>query len=191
MPRWEPNAHQRLMRAALDLFTEKGYDATTVNEIADRAGLTKTTFFRHFSDKREVLFAGQDIHGRLLVQAIHAAPDSATPLEAVRAALDALAAVFTDDRREFAARLRPIVADHLELRERAALKRTSLVDTLAKALEERGVPDLTSDLAADLGMRAFDNAFDRWIEPDNEQPLTDLTRRAFDELRTAMATLHG
>ncbi|WBO61528.1 TetR/AcrR family transcriptional regulator [Streptomyces camelliae] len=191
MPRWEPNAQQRLMRAALDLFTEKGYDATTVNEIADRAGLTKTTFFRHFSDKREVLFAGQDIHRRLLAQAINAAPEAATPLDAVREAIGALAAVFTDDRREFAARLRPIVADHLELRERAALKRTGLVETLAKALEERGVPDLTADLAADLGMRAFDNAFDQWVVPANERSLTDLARRAFDELRAAMAFLHG
>jgi AcrR family transcriptional regulator len=156
-------------------------------EIADRAGLTKTTFFRHFSDKREVLFAGQDIHRRLVAQAINAAPETATPLEAVRGALDALAAVFTDDRRESAARLRPIVADHLELRERAALKRTSLVETLARALEERGVPDLT----ADLGMRAFDNAFDQWVVPANERSLTDLARRAFDELRAAMAFLHG
>src|ERR1039458_8546224 len=73
MARWEPNARERLVRAALDLFTEQGYDATTVNEIADRAGLTKTTFFRHFPDKREVLFAGQDVHARLLADAITAA----------------------------------------------------------------------------------------------------------------------
>ncbi|MBI0381962.1 helix-turn-helix transcriptional regulator, partial [Streptomyces albiflaviniger] len=81
MARWEPNAQERLVRAALELFTEQGYDATTVNEIADRAGLTKTTFFRHFRDKREVLFAGQDTHTRLLADAIAAAPGPATPLE--------------------------------------------------------------------------------------------------------------
>jgi AcrR family transcriptional regulator len=73
MARWEPNARERLVRAALDLFTEQGYDATTVNEIADRAGLTKTTFFRHFPDKREVLFAGQDLRARLLAEAVAAA----------------------------------------------------------------------------------------------------------------------
>src|SRR5215471_353402 len=88
MGRWEPNARERLVRAALDLFTERGYDATTVNEIADRAGgLTKTTFFRHFPDKREVLFAGQEIHSRLLADAVAAAPDSATPLQAVASPL--------------------------------------------------------------------------------------------------------
>src|ERR1700757_3773461 len=100
--RWEPNTRRRLVRAALDLFTEQGYDATTVSEIAERAGgLTKTTFFRHFPDKREVLFAGQEIHSRLLADSIAAAPDSATPLQAVAAALDAMAATFTDDRRDF------------------------------------------------------------------------------------------
>lgn len=189
MPRWEPNAQERLVRAALDLFTEKGYDATTVSEVADRAGLTKTTFFRHFPDKREVLFAGQDIHVRLLAEAIHAAPDSATPLEVVRVALDALAGAFTDDRRELAVRLRPIVADHAELRERAALKRATLVEAVADALQERGVPDRTAGLAADLGMRAFDRAFDRWTGTAGEQSLTDLARRALDELRAAMASL--
>src|SRR5262245_30621874 len=106
MGRWEPNARERLVRAALDLFTERGYEATTVNEIAERAGgLTKTTFFRHFADKREVLFAGQEIPRRLMSAAIAAAPDAATPLQAVAAALDAITETFTDDRREFSARL--------------------------------------------------------------------------------------
>src|ERR1039458_4239213 len=98
MARWEPKARERLVRAALDLFTEQGYDATTVNEIADRAGLTKTTFFRHFPDKREVLFAGQDVHARLLADAITAAARPATPLEAGGAALDATTATLTEHR---------------------------------------------------------------------------------------------
>src|ERR1700734_3756817 len=84
MARWEPNTRERLGRAPPDLFTERGYDATTVSEIAERAGgLTKMTFFRHFPDKREVLFAaGQEVHSRLLADAIAAAPVPATPLEA-------------------------------------------------------------------------------------------------------------
>src|SRR6201996_9274607 len=103
--RWEPNTRERLVYAALDLFSEQSYDATTVNEIADRAGVTKMTFFRHFPDKREVLFAaGQEIHSRILADAIAAAPDSAAPLEAVAAAIEALSATFSDDRREFSAR---------------------------------------------------------------------------------------
>ena len=91
MARWEPDARQRLVAAALDLFTEQGYDDTTVAQIADRAGLTKSTFFRHFPDKREVLVAGQDTLCRLLAEGIAAAPESATPLEAVGAALEAAA----------------------------------------------------------------------------------------------------
>src|ERR1700683_4377191 len=126
MARWEPDATQRLVAAALALFTEQGYDDTTVAQIADRAGLTKTTFFRHFPDKREVLFAGQDVHARILADAIAAAPSPATPLEAVGAALDALAATFTNDRREFSARLMPVIAGHTELQERAVFKHVGL-----------------------------------------------------------------
>jgi AcrR family transcriptional regulator len=189
MARWEPNARVRLVRAALDLFTEQGYDATTVNEIADRAGLTKTTFFRHFPDKREVLFAGQDLHARLLADAITAAPGPATPLEAVGAALDALTATFTDDRREFSARLGPVIAGNSELQERAAFKRGGLAAAMTDALRNRGVPEPTASLAAELGIRAFYRAFGQWSDPANRQTLTALTRHALDELRVAAATL--
>jgi AcrR family transcriptional regulator len=190
MARWEPNTRERLVRAALDLFTEQGYDATTVSEIAERAGgLTKMTFFRHFSDKREVLFAGQEMHSRLLADAIAAAPATATPLQAAGAALDALTSVFTEDRREFAARLLAVVAANSELRERAAFKRIGLTDALTEALEKRGVPDLTASLAAELGIRAFYRAFGQWADPASKQTLTDLARHALDELRAATATL--
>jgi AcrR family transcriptional regulator len=189
MARWEPNARERLVCAALDLFTEQGYDATTVNEIADRARLTKTTFFRHFSDKREVLFAGQDVHARLLADAITAAPGPATPLEAVGAALDALTATFTDDRREFSARLLLVIAGNSELQERAALKRAGLAAAMADALRKRGVPEPTASLAAELGVRAYYHAFGQWADPADQQTLPELTRQALDELRAATAAL--
>jgi AcrR family transcriptional regulator len=189
MARWEPNARERLVRAALDLFTEQGYDATTVNEIADRAGLTKTTFFRHFPDKREVLFAGQDTHARLLADAITAAPGPATPLEAVGAALDAITATFAGDRREFSARLRLVIAGNSELQERAAFKRGVLAGAMTDALHERGTPEPTASLAAELGIRAFYGAFDQWADPASQQTFTELARNALDELRAATATL--
>jgi AcrR family transcriptional regulator len=190
MARWEPNTRERLVRAALDLFTEQGYDATTVSQIAERAGgLTKMTFFRHFTDKREVLFAGQEMHSRLLADAIAAAPATATPLQAVAAALDAISSVFTEDRREFAARLFAVVAANSELRERAAFKRIGLTDAMTEALEKRGVPDLTASLAAELGIRAFYRAFGQWADPASQQTLTDLARRALGELWAATATL--
>jgi AcrR family transcriptional regulator len=189
MARWEPNARERLVRAALDLFTEQGYDATTVNEIADRAGLTKTTFFRHFPDKREVLFAGQDLHARILADAITTAPGPATPLETVGAALDALAATFRDERREFSARLLPVIAGHSELQERAVFKHVGLVAAMTDALHQREVPEPTASLAAELGMRAFDRAFGQWADPASQQTFTELTHHALDELRAATAAL--
>jgi AcrR family transcriptional regulator len=191
MARWEPNTRERLVRAALDLFTEQGYDATTVSEIAERAGgLTKMTFFRHFPDKREVLFAaGQEVHSRILADAIAAAPAPATPLQAVAAALDALTATFTDDRREFSARLLAVVAANSELRERAASKHAGLAEAMAQALEKRGVPELAASLAAELGLRAFDRAFAQWASPASQRTLTQLARQALDELRAAAAAL--
>jgi AcrR family transcriptional regulator len=190
MARWEPNARERLVRAAVDLFTEQGYDATTVTQIADRAGgLTKTTFFRHFPDKREVLFAGQELHVRLLADAIAAAPADATPLQAVEAALDALAGSFGDDRRELAARLKVLIAANAELRERAIFKHASLATAVTDGLRERGVPDPTATLAADVGMLAFDEAFARWAEPGDRRSLVEHARAALAELRKAVAEL--
>jgi AcrR family transcriptional regulator len=147
------------------------------------------TFFRHFPDKREVLFAGQDVHSRLLADAIAAVPGPSTPLAAVAAALDAITATFADDHREFAARLRAVIAANSELRERAAFKRTGLTEAMTESLAKRGVPDLTASLAAELGIRAYYRAFDQWADPTGQQTLTDLTRRALDELRAATATL--
>ncbi|MFD4190527.1 TetR/AcrR family transcriptional regulator [Amycolatopsis thermoflava] len=189
MGRWEPNARMRLVRAAIDLFAEQGYDKTTVAEIAERAGLTKTTFFRHFPDKREVLFAGQEVHARLLADGIAGAPADATPLQAVAAALDAVTATFVPEQREFGPRLHDVIAAHKELREREVFKRAGLGAAMTEALTARGVPDPAASLAADLGVRAFTRAFDRWIEPANDQPFPELARQALDELRTAAATL--
>jgi AcrR family transcriptional regulator len=191
MARWEPNTRERLVRAALDLFTEQGYDATTVSQIAERAGgLTKMTFFRHFPDKREVLFAaGQEIHSRILADAITSAPAEATPLQAVATALDALSTTFSEDRREFSARLLVVIAGTGELRERAAAKHAGLAQAVTAALEKRGVPELAASLAAELGLRAFDRAFEQWAGPASQQTLTELTRRALDEFRAAAASL--
>jgi AcrR family transcriptional regulator len=203
MARWEPNARERFVRAALDLFTEQGYDATTVNQIAERAGLTKTTFFRHFSDKREVLFVGQEFHSRVLADALAAAPDAATPLQAVGAALDALAATFVEERRELGARLLTVIADNGELRERAVFKHVGLVEAVTGALHKRDVPEPAASLAAELGIRAFDRAFAQWVggkqQPDqtasdqiggaDARTLSALAHDALHELRAAAAAL--
>ncbi len=189
MAGWEPDARQRLVRAALDLFTEQGYDNTTVVQIAERAGVTKSTFFRHFPDKREVLVAGQDTLCQLLTDGIATAPSTATPLEAVAEALDFASSAFTPERRDFGPRVRAVIAANTELQERDALKRTSLASALEDALKKRGVPDPTSSLAAELGVLALKRAHANWSDPTNQKTFSELARQSLDELRAASTAL--
>ena len=141
MPRWEPDARERLVAAALHLFSEQGFDDTTVAEIADRAGLTKSTFFRYFPDKRDVLTAGQETLSRLFVEGISGAPADATPLTAVAAGLERAAGAMRPFNRELAPHLQAAIAASTELQERAALKQVGLAAAMADALRARGVPD--------------------------------------------------
>ncbi|MFB9685957.1 TetR/AcrR family transcriptional regulator [Amycolatopsis plumensis] len=188
MARWEPNAPERLSRAALELFEERGYENTTVIDIAARAGLTKSTFFRHFQDKREVLFGGSTLAGLLadaIADAIADAPETASPLEAVACAMDAVGrAVFTAERREFSARRRAVIAAHPELREREALKGVALIEAVTGALRARGVPELSACVAAELGALAMKIGYERWIEVGGEFGGT--ARRTLEEVRAAV-----
>src|SRR5262249_26050011 len=108
MARWEPNASGRLREAALDLYVERGFEQTTVAGIAQRAGLTARTFFRHFADKREVLFAGSADLQAHMVGALEAAPPSASPMDAVAAALDAAASMLGQNQA-FARRRQSVI----------------------------------------------------------------------------------
>ncbi|MEU6540781.1 helix-turn-helix domain-containing protein [Streptomyces sp. NPDC047000] len=187
MARWEPNAPERLVQAALDLFEERGYDNTSVIDIAQRAGLGKTTFFRHFQDKREVLFGRGTMDG-LLTEAIAAAPATATPLEAVAHALDAAGKdIFTPARRSFVTRRQAVIAANPELQEREALKNLGLIASIIEALEQRGVPALTARVAAELGSLAFTIAHERWTDADRDCDFGELTRQALDDVRTSTA----
>jgi AcrR family transcriptional regulator len=188
MSRWQPNARERLGRAALELFAQQGYDSTTVAEIAERAGLTKSTFFRHFTDKREVLF-GRDELSRLLTEAITAAPASATPMHAAVAALDAAAAAFPPDRRDWVRQRQAVIAGHSELRERELLKRATLSAAMTETLRARGVPDPTASLAAELAALALRNALARWSTPANRDDFAKLAREELTNLKAATATL--
>jgi AcrR family transcriptional regulator len=187
MGRWQPNAPQRLVLAALDLFAERGYENTTVVEIAQRAGLTKSTFFRHFPDKREVLFGGDTMTG-LLVEGIAAAPAGAAPLEAVAYALDAIGKeAFTPARREFVTRRRAVIAANPELQEREALKALGLTASMIDALKRRGVSDLTAHVASQLGSLAWKIAYDRWINAPDGEDFGEIARRTLGGLQAASA----
>lgn len=185
MARWQPNAKERLVQAALDLFAERGYDNTTVVDIARRAGLTKSTFFRHFADKREVLFGGDTMAG-LLAYGIASAPAGSTPTEAVAHGLDEVGRqAFTPDRRQFAISRRTVIAAHAELQEREALKGLALTAAMAEALELRGTPTLTAQVTAQLGALALKIAYERWSDRTHGDNFGHLARAALHELRAA------
>ncbi|MCL2583809.1 MAG: TetR/AcrR family transcriptional regulator [Streptosporangiales bacterium] len=191
MARWEPGARERLVVAAADLFTEQGYDATTVAQIAERAGVTRSTFFRHFSDKREVLVAGQETLSRLLAEGIAEAPADATPLEAVAAGLERASSEMKPASRELGPRLKAAIAASAELQERDALKSVGLASAMTSALIARGVPDPTAHLAGELGVLAFKRGYARWTEGDHDdgRGLAHHALAALEDLRAATASL--
>jgi AcrR family transcriptional regulator len=186
MTRWEPNGRGRLELAALALYGERGFENTTVAEIAARAGLTERTFFRHFADKREVLFSGADALQELLVSNVAAAPESVAPLDAVGAALEAAGALL-EQRREYAGQRAAIIAANTELRERELIKLASLASAIADALRRRGVADPAASLSAEAGIAVFRIAFERWIQETNRRDLPELIRDSLDALKAVTA----
>src|ERR1700691_2153755 len=158
--RWAPNARERLETAALDLFAENGYEETTVAQIAERAGLNRATFFRHFADKREVLFAG----------GIRAAAPDATLTGCLQAAFAAAGVVMTPQQRVKAAQRVRVVAANTELQERGLLKHARIARSISAALRERGADELTARLGAEVGMLAFSIAVERWMKAGNDEP---------------------
>jgi AcrR family transcriptional regulator len=186
MSRWEPNARGRLEQAALTLYIERGFEQTTVAEIAKQAGLTERTFFRHFADKREVLFWGAGALQELVVSTVASAPDSAAPIDATAAALEAAGALL-QERREFARRRQTIIAANPELQERELIKLASLASAIAEALRQRRVRDPAASLAAEAGIAVFKIAFDRWINGTNQRDLPQLIRESLEELKAVTA----
>ncbi|MEV5953903.1 helix-turn-helix domain-containing protein [Streptomyces sp. NPDC051987] len=180
MGRWEPNARERLAAAALQLYSEQGYEQTTVAQIARQAGLTERTFFRHYADKREVLFAGSPLQ-ELVVSAVATAPPSAPLAEVLGAGLDAASEMFTG-RREHVLLRQAVVAAHPELRERELIKLAALATALADALRDRGVPEPTASLAAETGVAVFKVGFERWITAAEETDMAPLLHDLLDRL---------
>jgi AcrR family transcriptional regulator len=180
--RWEPGARGRLEEAALALYAERGFDNTTVADIAAYAGLTERTFFRHFADKREVLFGGAAVFAEQFVAPVAAAPDTAAPMEAVAAGL-ASAAALLEDRRDFARQRQTIIAASAELRERDLSKFASLGAALTDVLVARGLAESAAHLTAEVAIAVFRSAFERWLDEANREGLQELVRASLDELR--------
>ncbi|MEV0039160.1 TetR family transcriptional regulator [Streptomyces sp. NPDC050804] len=186
MARWEPNARGRLEQAALDLFSERGFEQTTTAQIAERAGLTERTFFRHYADKREVLFGGSRALEEVFVDTLGGTPETAAPIDAMASTLETVAAFFAD-RHEFARRRQAVIMANAELRERELIKLASLSAALAATLRRRGVKDPAASLTAEAGIAVFKVGFERWVGENGERGLADFLRESLDELKVVAA----
>ncbi|MEU1365108.1 helix-turn-helix domain-containing protein [Streptomyces sp. NPDC005803] len=186
MPRSGAEARRRLQQAALELYQERGYDQTTTAEIAARAGVNERTFFRHFPDKREVLFDGEARLRAALTQEVADAADGLRPLDLLLCAFRKAGRILEDNRPFSEPRLK-VIAVTPALRERDLAKAASLTEAVAEALRQRGVPDRLAGLAAHTGWAAFHQAAQAWID-DPSKSLDAHLIRAFDDLRTLSAT---
>jgi AcrR family transcriptional regulator len=181
MPRSGAEARARLREAALDLYGEQGYEATTTAQIAARAGVTERTYFRHFADKREVLFDGEAELRDVLVGAIASAPDELPPLSLVLGAYTAAVPLFVAGR-PVAERRAQIIVTSAALQERAHAKSAGLTEAMIGALEQRGLPEPTARLAARAGAAIFERGIRAW-GGESATELASLVSLAAEEWR--------
>ncbi|PWI44773.1 TetR/AcrR family transcriptional regulator [Streptomyces sp. ICBB 8177] len=182
MVRWEPGTPERLQRAALELFATRGYEQTTATEIARSVGLTERTFFRHFTDKREVLFHGQHLLEEAFVTGMRSAPADASPLDVVMCALRSASEFFTDERRPHSRTRQSVIDRNPALQERELHKLDSLAATVAESLRARGVGEPSATLAAKTGMTVFGTAFTLWIREGEDRSLADVADEVLRQL---------
>jgi AcrR family transcriptional regulator len=189
VPRSGAEARRRLQQAALELYGERGFDQTTTAEIAARAGVNERTFFRHFPDKREVLFGGEARLRETMVRAVAEAPEHLEPLDVVLRAFREAGRILEENRPFSEPRL-AVIAATPALRERELAKHASLTDALAEALRHRGVGDRLAGLAAQTGWATCHHAVEAWID-DPTRNLDAHLSEAFDDLRVLAAKTGG
>lgn len=187
MSRWEPDARERLEQAAIELFLEQGFARTSVPQITARAGLTTRTFFRHFADKREVLFAGEEEIPELIKRQMAGAPAELGPMALVAAGLLTMAETMFAGRWEQLRTRRRVVDSDEGLRERELRKLAAMADAITEGFRARGCDELTSVLAARTAVTAFNVGVDRWLRADHEQPLGELVQETLSALRSLTA----
>lgn len=187
MGRWAPGAADRLRAAALELFTEAGFENTTVAQIAERAGVTERTYFRYFSDKREVLFDGQSSLQSVFVEGMREAPTDAAPLEVARVALHRVAEFFSSERRAYSTARRQLIEANPSLGEREQFKLLALAAAIAQAFRDRGMGEPSATLSAQSALAVFHVAFVQWTTPGETRDYADLADAAIAELRTIAA----
>jgi AcrR family transcriptional regulator len=168
----------------MDLFVDRGFEATTVGDIAARAGVTERTFFRHYADKREVLFAGQELFEGVFLDPVREAPEGASPRELLDLVLSGVEVVFDEDRRPWARMRAAVIAANPALQERELLKLTRVSEALAQALTGRGLAPLRAQVVASTAMSVFHTAFGAWVASGETRRLGELQQAALDELRS-------
>ena len=173
MPRWEPDAAERLERAALELFAEQGFERTTVPEIAQRAGMTTRSFFRHFADKREVLFRGEDDVPARIAGLMASAPTSLSVLEMLVWGVETVARNVLEGPRDALRVRQAIIAGDAGLQERELRKQMQISEAITAALVSSGLDALTATVAGKLSVTISSTAFARWIEATDDRPLVE------------------
>jgi AcrR family transcriptional regulator len=187
MSRWEPDARERLERAALELFVDQGFAQTSVPQITAHAGLTTRTFFRHFADKREVLFAGEEEIPARVARLVVDAPAELSPMDLIAYGLQTMAVTVFDGRREILRTRHAVIQSDEGLRERELRKLSALSEAIAEGFQSRGLDELSAVLAARVAVTAFNVAIERWLRQDDEQPLADLVRDTLGALRSVLS----
>jgi len=187
MSRWQPHARERLERAAVELFIEQGFAETTVPQITARAGLTTRTFFRHFADKREVLFARDAELPAVVAQIAADAPASLSPMMLIAHALEIVAATRLEGQLAYLRTRHAVIQADEGLRERELRKLSALSDAINQGFRDRGLDELTSILAAQLAVTVFSVTISRWLDQDGEQPLSELVHDTLRALRSVTA----
>ncbi len=178
-----PDTRERLETAALELFAEKGYEGTTAAQIAARAGVNRATFFRHFADKREVLFGGDDVLADLFVVAIQTAPAGATLTDYVQAAVASADKVMNPQQRIKSAQRLRVLAVSTEVQERGLLKQARTARSVGDALRQRGMDELTARLGAQMTMLVFSVTMEHWMQAEGQQPFSSFAATAFNAVR--------
>jgi AcrR family transcriptional regulator len=188
MPRWDPRAEERLRQSALELFLERGYENVTVAQITERAGLTRRTFSRYFTDKRDVLFAGSEQLPAALAGAVRNADDAFSPFEALLTALAEIGELLAD-RVPHAAQRRAVIETSPELQERERTKFAAVAGALADALQQRGAAESTASLLAHVGVAIFQTAFERWTDQPERAGFPACVGEAAAELAASLGAV--
>ncbi len=181
--RKKAQTRQRIQEQALRLFLDKGYDATTVQEVAAAAEVSHMTLFRHFRSK-EALVESDD-YDPMIAELIRARPADEHPLAALRhALLDGLRSVYVEHRDVLLVRTRLILTTPA-LRARMADNQLATERLFAESLAARGGDDgvtLELRVLSAAALAALTVALSMWVESGGAEDLPDLAEQAFDAL---------